>query len=103
MYPVHVAATEAERDAIYRFRYELRVGEFNWQRFPGLDHDRKRLATSADLEPSTTNYFVGTPEDILGTMRVRLFAPGTLPAETKEEYSLDCFPDIDGRTVAEFG
>src|SRR5262249_8067177 len=39
----------------------------------------------------------------LGTLRVRLFAPGTLPEETKEEYSLDCFPDIDTRTVAEFG
>ena len=101
MNPVHVATADEEKEAIYRFRHEVYVGEQNLHRAKYADNERRHIKLPLDDAPETTIYYVGTPECPVGTMRVSQFGPGRIPRDVYECYSLHLFPDIATRTIAE--
>lgn len=101
--PVCIARTEAERRAIYRLRHSVYVEEQRRRGLPQVGAEVPEIRTPEDDEPEATLYYVGAPERIEATVRVRIFAPGRVPAALARQYSLERFADIGERTVAQVG
>jgi hypothetical protein len=100
--PIHIVETREEREAVYRFRYEIYYKEYG--RLVGNpDHDRKWVCDPDDEKETATLLYSGSPDDITGTVRLRHWPPGTVPPDIMHELSMDHFPDIEQRTVAEIG
>jgi hypothetical protein len=99
--PVHVASTDAEREAIFRMRYQVYVKERGEPDRAGVDHEKRWIHLPEDHLPETQQYYVGSPENLLGALRLRTWAPGKIPEKARSLYSLDRFPDIDARTICE--
>jgi cyclic nucleotide-binding protein/N-acyl amino acid synthase FeeM len=100
-YTVHQARTEEEREAIYRFRYEVYVEELHYDF--GAEHDRRRLKQDEDEKPYTTLLYTGSPARITGSVRVRTWGPGEVPARDFDALSLHLFPGIEKLRVAQVG
>ncbi len=67
---VHVATTREEREAVYRFRYEVYFEEFG--RELGLpDHERRWVTDDDDEKDYTTILYTGSIDKITGTVRLR--------------------------------
>src|SRR5215813_12043949 len=98
---VHKAETEAEREAVYRFRYQIYIEELKYNY--AADHERKWLRQSEDDEPGTTLLYTGPPEDITSTVRVRAWKPGQVPPAVFQATSMDRFPGIEGLGVCHIG
>ena len=99
---VHRAQTPAEREAIYRFRYEVYFQEFG--RLLGKpDHERRWVRDADDELSTTTLLYTGTPERITSTVRLRHWAPGQVPHHDVEELSMDRIPALESRHTAEIG
>ena len=77
---VHRATTPQEREAIYRFRYQVYIVELKYP-YKDADHERRWLKQAADDDPHTTLFYTGTPEEVTSTVRVRTWGPGEVPAE----------------------
>jgi CRP-like cAMP-binding protein len=101
--PVHVAQTEAEQNAVFRMRYDIYVGEKNELGVPHADHARHEIRTPEDSLPDATIMYTGTPERVTGSLRVRVWGPGEIPADVRRRYSLSRFPDIDTRSICQVG
>lgn len=97
---VHRATTRAEREAIYRFRYEVYVNEFG-RRLGEPDHERRWVRDDDDESPHTTILYTGTPDHITASVRLRHWSPGEVPAADVDTLSLDCIPDAENRNLAE--
>src|SRR5439155_12027405 len=89
--PVHQAATEAEREAIFRFRYSI-YGQELQRDYPGMDRARGTLEQAEDRLPETRLYYTGTPPQISGTARARVW--DRPPPEIVEELSLQRLPPV---------
>jgi hypothetical protein len=100
--PIHVVETQEEREAVYRFRYDVYYKEFG-RLLSDPDHDRKWVHDPEDEKETATILYSGSPDDITGTVRLRHWPPGTIPPGVMSEMSMDRFPDIKQRTVAEIG
>lgn len=100
--PVHEAKSQAEREAVYSLRYRAFVGELQRQ-FSDVDHERKWLYDGDDGKPHSTILYTGTPQDMTGTLRLRTWAPGQVPAREARWWSMDRFPGIEKLTTAEIG
>jgi hypothetical protein len=87
--PLHQAQTPEEREAIYRFRYSIYGTELR-REYPGIDHQRGRLAEEEDERPETRLYYTGSPEQVTGTFRARVWQDP--PPEIVEELSLERVP-----------
>lgn len=98
---VHVASTDAEREAIYRMRYQIYVADRGEPNRPGLDSARRRIHVPEDDLPDTRHYYVGSPTSVLAAIRMRTWLPGAIPEDVREVYSLDRFPDIDSRAICD--
>jgi CRP-like cAMP-binding protein len=98
---VHKAETQEEREAIYRFRYQIYIEElkYNYE----ADHERKWLRQGEDDQPTTTLLYTGTPDDITSTVRVRAWKPGEVPPAVFALTSMDRFPGIEGLGVSHIG
>ena len=99
---VREATTREEREAVYRLRYGVYVGELQ-RRFADADHERKWIHDADDEKPSTTILYTGTADDMTGTLRLRTWAPGKLPAKEAKTWSMERFPGIEGLSTAEIG
>src|SRR5665213_76010 len=77
--PVKRAATAAEREAVYRFRYRIYVDELG-REIGGVDHAGRRVCDDEDERPHSHHFYVGTPERIEGIVRLRVWEPGAMPA-----------------------
>ena len=99
---VRRATTREEREAVYRFRYQVYVEEFG-RELGTPDHERRWVTDDDDERETSTILYTGTPDAITGTIRLRHWAPGEVPHHDVEELSLDRFPDLDERHVAELG
>ena len=51
--PVHIAETEAEREAVFSFRYSVYGAELG-RKLGGADHGRQRVHDAEDDQPYTT-------------------------------------------------
>lgn len=98
---VHKAETAREREAVYRFRYQIYIEElkYNYE----ADHDRKWLKQDEDEQPWTTLLYTGTPDDITSTVRVRAWKPGEVPPAVFAATSMERFPGIEHLTVSHIG
>jgi CRP-like cAMP-binding protein len=98
---VHRAETDEEREAIYRFRYQIYIEElkYNYE----ADHERKWLRQEEDDQPTTTLLYTGRPDDITSTVRVRAWKPGEVPPAVFALTSMDRFPGIEGLGVSHIG
>ncbi len=99
---VHRATTREEREAVYRFRYQVYFEEFG-RELGSPDHERRWVTDDDDEKETTTILYTGTVENITGTVRVRHWRSGEVPHQDFEELSMDRFPDIAERNTAEIG
>jgi len=99
---VHAAKTPAEREAVYRLRYQVFVGELK-RKLPGVDHARGWLTDADDERPGTILFYTGAPDDVTGTIRVRVWPPGGVPAKEAGQYSMARFPGIERLATADLG
>ena len=65
---VQIASTEAEREAIYRFRYDIYVEEMGRYQATA-DHDRRRLFEPEDINGNHV-FAVDDRGDVVGVARV---------------------------------
>jgi CRP-like cAMP-binding protein len=98
---VNLATTVEERDAIYRFRYEVMIEQRGHTEQPGTNHDLRLCCTVSDDLPSTRHYYTGTPEQLDAVARLRRWEPGDIPDEVRETYSLELVPQLEELAVAE--
>ena len=98
---VHKAETAAEREAIYRFRYQIYIEElkYNYE----ADHERKWLKQAEDEQPWTTLLYTGSPDNISSTVRVQAWKPGEVPSAVFALTSMDRFPGIEALGVSHIG
>lgn len=90
---IHHATTEAEREAIFRLRYQIYVEEMRI--FTGIaDHERRMLT---DAHDATGRLIYATVDDeIVGTMRLHLGGDAPFSDEFEETYGLERFrPAVD--------
>ncbi|MEZ4316695.1 MAG: cyclic nucleotide-binding domain-containing protein [Myxococcota bacterium] len=91
----HVAKTEDEREAIYRQRYEIYVLGKGLREGPGVDHASGRLVEPDDEGENTTLYYIGTPDDVVGSLKVRSWRAGECPDSIRRTYRCDRLEGLD--------
>ena len=104
LFRVRLASTDAEREAIYRFRYAVFAAELRRTGI-GEDHERRTVRSADDEHPSVHHLYVGTPDDMLGAVRFKVFRPGELTLDTydPQQISPDLLPFSDRYTFAHLG
>ncbi len=99
---VRRATTREEREAIYRFRYQVYIEELKYQ-YSTADHVRRWLPHEEDEKPYTTLLYSGAPGAVTGVVQIRAWEPGQVPPRDHEALSLDLFPGIERLRVAQIG
>ena len=99
---VTIAKTQEEREAIYRFRYQIYVGELK-RDYPDADHEHKWLHDDDDESEYAVNFYTGTCDNITGAMRLLLWPPGKIPEHYFQLFSMKTFPGIEQLTTSELG
>lgn len=89
--PVRLARTDEEREAVFRFRYQIYGRELR-RDYPGIDHARGLLRQPEDDLPETRLFYLGSPRDVTGTARARIWDEP--PREIVEELSLSRMPRV---------
>ncbi len=102
MTPVHLARTRAEREAVYRFRYEIYVDELG-RKLGGADHERRMVVDEQDEQPTSAHLYAGSADDIQGVVRVRCWPAGQVPDHEREILALDRIPAIEAEGITEIG
>ena len=98
--PVHIAESDAERDGIYRLRYEVYAQEQNAQRLLSRYPDGA-IETEEDHAENAILFYLGPSSRPQATGRAMLYRPGEIPQQLYDKYSLHRFPDIHDRAVFE--
>ncbi|HXI56076.1 MAG TPA: cyclic nucleotide-binding domain-containing protein [Polyangia bacterium] len=98
--PVQEARSAEAREAIYRFRYHVYVEELG-KRIAGADHQRRWIRDPEDEAPGTVLFYCGSPDEIVGTLRVETWQPGQVPPEVAARFSMHLFPGIDACATGE--
>lgn len=96
------AQTAEERQAIYRFRYQIYCKE-QGRETGGVHHDTETVWDDDDELDSSVHLYTGTPQDITGVVRLCCWEPGQIPPRDFELLSLHVFPDVEHTRVAELG
>jgi Cyclic nucleotide-binding domain/Acetyltransferase (GNAT) domain len=101
--PVYVAETEAEREAVFAFRYSVYGAELG-RKLGSPDHGRRRVHDEEDDQPYTTLLYTDDGEGRLtGTTRIRRWEPGQVPAKDWEAFSMERFEGLREMPAAEIG
>lgn len=101
--PVYVAETEAEREAVFSFRYSVYGAELG-RKLGNADHGRRRVHDEEDDRPYTTLLYTDDGAGRLtGTIRLRRWGPGQVPAKDWEAFSMDRFAGLRELSTAEIG
>jgi len=101
--PVHIAETEAEREAVFSFRYSVYVAELN-RKLGHADHGRRRVHDEEDDQPYTTLLYTEDGDgQLTGTIRIRRWEPGQVPAKDWEAFSMERFEGLREMSTAEVG
>jgi Cyclic nucleotide-binding domain/Acetyltransferase (GNAT) domain len=101
--PVYVAETEAEREAVFSFRYSVYGAELG-RKLGNADHGRRRVRDEEDDKPYTILLFT---EDgagqLTGTARLRRWEPGQVPAKDWAAFSMERFDGLREMSTSEIG
>jgi Cyclic nucleotide-binding domain/Acetyltransferase (GNAT) domain len=101
--PVYIAETEAEREAVFSFRYSVYGAELG-RKLGGADHGRQRVHDAEDDQPYTTLLYTDDGVgQLTGTIRIRRWQPGEVPAKDWEAFSMERFEGLRGMSTAEIG
>jgi len=100
--PVYRAETDAEREEIYRLRYQVYVDELGKQ-VVGADHARRRIHDPQDDAPGTQLFYTGNPRNMTGTCRLEIWQPGQVPEERWRLFNMDAFPGMENLVTCECG
>jgi hypothetical protein len=100
---VHIAESEGEREAVFRFRYSVYVEELG-RKLGNADHGRRWVYDAEDDEPYTILlYTADDGGNLTGTVRVRHWGPGEIPEHDWEIFSMERFDGLSGLGTAEIG
>jgi len=101
--PVHVAQTEAERAAVFSFRYTVYAAELA-RKLGNPDHGRQVVHDEEDDKPYTTLLYTDDGAGRLtGTLRIRRWGPGEVPEKDWEAFSMERFDGLAELGTAEIG
>ena len=101
--PVYIAETEAEREAVFSFRYSVYGAELG-RKLGNADHGRKRVHDEEDDKPYTTLLYTDDGAgQLTGTTRIRRWEPGQVPAKDWEAFSMERFEGLRDMPTAEVG
>ena len=101
--PVYIAETEAEREAVFSFRYSVYGAELG-RKLGHADHGRERVHDEEDDQPYTTLLYTDDGAGRLtGTIRIRRWEPGQVPAKDWETFSMERFAGLRDMPTAEIG
>jgi hypothetical protein len=101
--PVYVAVTEAEREAVFSFRYTVYAAELG-RKLGQPDHGRQRVHDEEDDQPYTTLLYTDDGAGRLtGTIRMRRWEPGQVPAKDWEAFSMERFEGLREMPTGEIG
>ena len=94
------AETQAEREAIYRFRYKVYVEELK-KGFLDVDHENRMIRDSDDETPGSVLFYTASKGEVTGTVRAVVWGADQVPDEISHRFSFPLFPDIDRLVTAE--
>lgn len=101
--PVYIAETQAEREAVFSFRYSVYTQELHRQ-VGSPDHDRQQLTDEEDNKPYTTLLYTRDGDGRLtSTIRIRQWGPGEVPKKDWDTFSMELFDGLRGLRTAELG
>lgn len=101
--PVNIAETEAEREAIFAFRYSVYAAELG-RKLGNADHEHKLVHDPEDVKPYTTLlYTTDSAGGLTGTVRIRQWGPGEVPAKDWDAFCMERFPGLRQMRTAEIG
>ena len=101
--PVYIAETEAEREAVFSFRFSVYGTELG-RKLGGADHGRQRVHDLEDDQPYTTLLYTDDGAgQLTGTTRIRRWEPGQVPAKDWEAFSMERFEGLRDMPTAEIG
>jgi hypothetical protein len=101
--PVYIAETGAEREAVFSFRYSVYGAELG-RKLGGADHGRQRVHDAEDDQPYTTLLYTDDGAgQLTGTIRIRRWEPGQVPAKDWEAFSMERFEGLPAMSTAEIG
>ena len=101
LYPVHMAESREEYEAIWALRYRVFVDELKRHDHPDADHDRRLIRLPDDESDNTCVLYTGKKGQVKGTLILRLYPPGAVSDSFRETYALERFEDIGTRTISE--
>ena len=101
--PVYVAETEAEREAVFSFRYSVYGAELG-RKLGNADHGRYRVHDDEDDKPYTILLYTDDGAgQLTSTARLRHWEPGQVPAKEWEAFSMERFDGLDQMSTSEIG
>jgi hypothetical protein len=101
--PVYVAETEAEREAVFSFRYSVYAAELG-RKLGNADHGRKRVHDEEDDKRYTILLYTDDGAgQLTGTARLRRWEPGQVPAKDWEAFSMERFDGLRELSTSEVG
>ncbi len=101
--PVYIAETEAEREAVFSFRYTVYGTELG-RKLGNADPGRERVHDPEDDQPYTTLLYTDDGAgQLTGTTRIRRWEPGQVPAKDWEAFSMERFEGLREMPTAEIG
>ena len=101
--PVYIAETEAEREAVFSFRYSVYGAELG-RKLGNADHGRQRVHDEEDDRPYTTLlYTEDGAGQLTGTTRIRRWESGQVPAKDWDAFSMERFEGLRDMPTAEIG
>jgi Cyclic nucleotide-binding domain/Acetyltransferase (GNAT) domain len=101
--PVHVAETEAEREAVFEFRYSVYATELG-RKLGNAHHGDHVVHDEEDDKPYTTLLYTRDDDGgLTGTIRIRRWERGEVPPKDWETFSMERFEGLGGMRTAEIG
>ena len=97
---VRTAETRAEREAIWRFRYDVYVRELG-KTVAGVDHANGWVRDADEDEPHVTLLYTGSSAAVTGTLRIDSWSPGAIPAHSARKYGITQATGLQGLHLAE--
>jgi Cyclic nucleotide-binding domain/Acetyltransferase (GNAT) domain len=100
---VHVAETEAEREAVFSFRYSVYAEELG-RKLGNADHGRRLVHDEEDDKPYTILLYTDDGAgQLTGTVRLRRWEPGQVPAKDWDTFSMERFEGLGEMCTSEIG
>jgi predicted GNAT family N-acyltransferase len=100
---VYIAETDAEREAVFSFRYSV-YGQELGRKLGNADHGRERVHDEEDDKPYTTLLYTDDGAgQLTSTARIRHWEPGKVPTKDWETFSMERFDGLREVPTAEIG